>query len=157
MSEKRYIVRLSEDERTTLNALLKSDKKVAARKRLHAQILLKADQGENGPAWPDDQVAEAFDTHINTVHSIRRRLVEQGFEAALNRKEQASPSREQILNEAREGELFTIAKAEAPKGRARWTLHLLAGELVRLQIVESISHETVRKALKKTLFSPISK
>jgi transposase len=157
MSEKRYMVRLSEEERAALKALLKSDKKVAVRKRLHAQILLKVDQGESGPGWPDHQVAEAFDTHVNTVHGVRRRLVEQGFEAALNRQKQVSPSRKPLLNEDREKDLLTIAKAEAPKGRARWTLHLLAGELVRLKIVESISHETVRKALKKTPFNPISK
>ncbi len=156
MSEKRYIVRLSETEQATLHELLKSEK-VAARKRLHAQILLKVDASENGPNWLDREVADAFDTHVTTVHCVRRRLVEEGFEAALNRKKQAGPSRSPILNEAKEKELLTIAQAEAPKGRVRWTLQLLAGELVRLKIVNSISHETVRKSLKKTLYSPISR
>lgn len=157
MSEKRYVVRLSDEERSTLTALLRTEKPVAARKRMHAQVLLKADEGEHGPAWSDEQVAEAFDVHANTVRAIRCQLVEQGFEAALNRKKQAHPSRAPVLDDAGERELLAVAKNKAPDGRARWTLHLLAGELVRLDVVKSISHETVRKALKKTHFNLTSK
>jgi len=150
MCEKKYVVRLSEEERSILTALVRTDKRVATRKRMHAQVLIKVDEGEHGPAWSDEQAAKAFDVHANTVHAIRCQLVEQGFEAALSRKKQARPSREPVLNDAGERELLAIAQNKAPDGRARWTLHLLAGELVRLNVVESISHETVRKALKKT-------
>jgi transposase len=127
------------------------------KKRMRAQALLKIDQGEHGPAWTDKQAAEAFDVHVNTVRAIRRQLVEQGFEAALNRKKQSSPSREYRLKAKGEKELLAVAKSKPPEGRARWTLHLLAGELVRLEVVPSISHETVRKSLKKTRSNPTSR
>ena len=157
MSEKRYIVRLSEEERSTLAALLKTEARVSAKKRMRAQVLLKVDAGEHGPAWTDERAAEAFDVHVNTVHAIRRQLVEEGFEATLNRKKQASPSRKRLLDAVGEKELLAIAKSKEPEGRTRWTLHLLADELVRLEVVPSISHETVRKALKKTRSNRTSK
>jgi transposase len=157
MSEKRYVVRLSGEERSTLTALVKTEKRVAARTRIHAQVLLKIDQGEHGPAWSDEQAARAFDAHENTVRCIRRRLVEEGFEAALNRKKQTRPSRTPVLDGDAERELLAIAKGSAPEGRARWTLHLLAGKLVQLKVIPSVSHETVRKALKKTSSSRTSR
>lgn len=157
VSEKRFVVRLTEDERSTLIALVKTEKRVAAKKRMRAQVLLKIDSGEHGPAWTDEQTARAFDVHVNTVRAIRRQLVERGFEAALNRKKPSSPPRKRVLNEAGEKELLALAKSEAPKGRARWTLQLLADELVRLDVVPSISYETVRKSLKKTRSNPTSK
>lgn len=157
MSEKRYIVRLSEEERSTIVALVKGKARVSAKKRMRAQVLLKVDAGEHGPAWADERTAEAFDVHVNTVRAIRQQLVEKGFEAALNRKKQESPSRKRVLDAAGEKELLAVAKSKAPKGRTRWTLSLLAGELVRLDVVPAISHETVRKALKKTRSSRTSK
>lgn len=147
----RYVVRLDEAEREMLGDLVKKGKrKVAAKKRLRAQILLKADEGPVGPAWMDDRVAEAFDVHPNTVRNVRRRFVQEGMEAALNRKRQVSPSRRRLLDGEAEARLIAIACGAAPEGRVRWTLHLLADRLVELRIVESISHETVRQTLKKT-------
>ena len=154
MSEKRYVFRLSEEERSVLTALLKTEERVGARKRMHAQVLLKVDEGELGPAWTDEKAAKAFDTHVATVQTLRRTLVESGFEAAINRKRPSRPPRTPVLDAAGESEVLAVAKGKAPKGRARWTLRLLAGELVRLEVVEAISHETVRKALKKTRCSP---
>jgi len=151
MSTKRYIVELTEAERAILIALLNSEKRVAARKRRRAQILLKVDQGEHGPSWTDERTADAFDVKVNTVRRVRRDLVERGFDNATSRKPQAKPSRKPKLDAAGEAELLAIAQEGPPEGRTRWTLHLLAGQLVVRNIVEdSISHETVRKALKKT-------
>jgi len=150
MAEK-YVVRLDETERETLCGLVqKGKRKMAAKKRLHAQILLKADEGVLGPAWTDERVAEAFDVHVNTVSHIRRRYVEEGVEAALSRKKQVRPSRQQLLDGEGEARLIAIACGAPPEGRTRWTLYLLKDRLVELRIVESISHETVRQTLKKT-------
>ena len=157
MSEKRYIVRLTEDERSMLDAVVKKEKGVAARKRMRAQVLLKVDQGAQGAAWTDEQTRDALEVHLNTVHMIRRDLVERGLEAALEHKPLVRPSRSPSLDASGEKELIAIAQSDPPKGRARWTLHLLAGRLVELELVDSISHETVRKTLKKTLCSPTSK
>jgi transposase len=150
MAEK-YVVRLKATERETLCSLVqKGNRKVAAKKRLHAQILLKADEGALGPAWTDARVAEAFDVHVNTVSAVRRRYVEEGLEAALSRKKQVRPSRQRCLDGEGEARLIAIACGAPPEGRTRWTLHLLKDRLVELRIVESISHETVRQTLKKT-------
>ena len=157
MSVKRYVVELSDEERDELTALVKTEKRVAARKRTRAQVLLKVDQGEHGPGWTDEQVAEAFDVHLNTVRTIRRRLVERGLDGVLERKKQERPSRQPKLDDDAEQELLAIAQSKPPDGRKRWTLHLLADRLVQLKIVDSISHETVRKATKKTKSSPTAK
>ena len=156
MATKRFVVRLTEDERATLTAAL-HQKRLAARKRARAQVLLKVDEGEHGPAWPDARAAEAFDVHLNTVGVIRRRLVERGFDDVLEHKPQAQPSRARIIDAAAERELLAVAQGRAPAGRVRWTLHLLADRLVQLRVVETISHETVRQALKKTTSSRISR
>jgi len=149
MSEKRYIVRLSESERASLIDLL-SKERVAARKRRRAQILLKIDAGDYGPAWTDQGTAEAFDVHVVSVQKVRQQFVLEGFEAALNRKRQDPPPRKRVFTEEKERTLLAMAQGSPPEGRASWTLQLLAEELVRLEIVEAVSHETVRKALKKT-------
>ena len=120
----------------------------SARKIVHAQILLKADR--DGPNWTDEKVAEAFGVHTSTVRSIRERFVNEGLESALNRKEQTTPRRERILDGAKEARLLAVACGSPPDGRARWTLRLLAGQLVELSVVDEISHETVRRTLKKT-------
>lgn len=152
MSEKRYIVRLSENERASLNDLINRER-VAAKKRRRAQILLKVDAGEHGPGWTDERAAEAFDLHVVSVQKIRQQFVLEGFDATLTRKRQDPPPRTRVLDEEKERTLLALAQGTPPAGRASWTLHLLAGELVRLEVVESVSHETVRKALKKTPLS----
>lgn len=143
---KQYIVRLTPEERALLEALI-SKGKAAARKILHAHILLKVDA--EGEAWTDAQAAHAFSVHPHTVHSIRQRFVEEGLEAALHRKKQVRPSRQPVLDGEKEARLIALSCSAPPEGHARWTLHLLADTLVELQIVERISHETVRQALKK--------
>lgn len=148
---KRYVVRLSVEERERLEKMIKAGKgKVCAKKRLYAQILLKIDEGPMGPAWSDERAAEAFDVHFKTVGNIRQRLVEEGFERALSRKVQANPSRPRLLDGEGEARLVSIACGAVPDGRRRWTLHLLADRLVELKVVDQISHESVRQVLKKT-------
>jgi len=147
---KRYTIRLSEEERTRLVALV-SKGKAAARKRLHAQVLLKADVSAAGAGWTDQQIVEAFGMGERTVEAIRQRCVEEGLDAALERKPQCRPSRQPLLDGAKEARLVALCCGKVPAGQARWTLRLLADELVRLEIVDSISHETVRQALKKTI------
>jgi len=143
---KKYIVRLTDKERKGLKKLIAKGKTVAYMIR-HAHILLKADA--DGPAWPDSRIAEAFSCHARTVEGIRKRLVEQGLDAVLNRKKRAMPPREKLLDGEKEARLIALSCSKPPKGRARWTLHLLADKMVELEIVESISHETVRQTLKK--------
>src|SRR5512134_2066645 len=146
MAEK-YIVRLTAEEREQLTALISKGKASAAKIR-HAHVLLKADA--DGPNWPDAQIAEAFSVHLNTVAGIRKRLVCQGVEAALNRQPQARPSRGCKLDGAGAARLLALSCSEPPPGQARWSLRLLADRVVELGIVESFSHESVRRALKKT-------
>lgn len=151
---KRYIVRLSEDERASLSELVRTEKRVAARKRRRAQILLKVDEGDQGAAWTDERAADAFDVHVVTVSTIRQQFVTAGLEAALNRKRQDPPPRTPVLDEGKERTLLALAQGNPPAGRACWTLQLLADELVRLEVVDAVSYETVRKSLKKTPSSP---
>ncbi len=146
---KRYIVRLTEGERAALGRLV-SKGKAAARKRTHAQVLLKADACEHAPAWTDGQIVEAFEVGARTVQSIRKRFVEEGLDAAIERKKQCRLSRQRVLDGEKEAKLVAVSCSEAPPGRTRWTLRMLGDELVRLEIVESISHETIRQTLKKT-------
>ena len=144
---KQYIVRLSDEERSQLTKLT-SQGKAAAYKIRPAQILLKADA--DGPAWTDTKIAESFSVRVNTVLGVRQRWVEQGLEAALNRKPQTCPSRAPRLEGEGEARLIALRCGEPPAGYARWTLQLLAEQAVALDIVETISPETVRQTLKKT-------
>jgi len=146
---KKYVVRLTSEERLTLQRLV-SVGKTAARKILHARILLLADQGPDGPAKTDDQIAEALSAHPRTIGGVRQRLVEQGLEAALVRKKQTQPSRGRKLDGKAEARLIALRCGAPPRGRMRWTLHLLADRLVELNVVDSVSYETVRRTLKKT-------
>jgi transposase len=143
---KKYIVRLSDAERAQLTELTRKGK-AAAYKIRHAHILLKADAA--GPAWTDARIAESFSVSVNTVLGVRQRFVEQGLEAALNRKQQAHPSRAPQLDGEGEARLIALRCSAPPDGHARWTLRLLADQAVALEIVEAISHETVRQVLKK--------
>jgi len=147
---KKYIIRLSEEERARLTGLVGKGK-VAARKRLHAQVLLKADVSVAGPGWADLQIAQALDVGVRTIETLRQRCVEEGLDAALDRKPQCRPSRQRILDGAKEAQLVALCCGEVPAGQARWTLRMLADRLVELEIVEAISHETVRQTLKKTI------
>jgi hypothetical protein len=146
---KKYVVRLTSEERVKLQRLV-SVGKGAARKRLHAQILLQADQGPEGPDWKDEQIAQGLSAHPRTIANVRQRLVEQGLDAALNRKKQEHPSRPPLLDGKAEARLIALRCGEPPEGRMRWTLHLLADKMVELRVVESVSYETVRRTLKKT-------
>ncbi|WP_133513389.1 helix-turn-helix domain-containing protein, partial [Candidatus Thiosymbion oneisti] len=128
---KKYIVRLTEEERAQLSELVNKGQ-AAAYKIKHANVLLKVDA--NGPDWNDVQAAEAFSCAPRTVSSLRERCVEHGLEAALERKKQARPSREPILDGEQEARLIQLACSEPPAGRARWTLRLLAAELVTLEV-----------------------
>lgn len=149
---RKYIARLTDDEQKALTALV-SKGAAQAYKIKHAHILLQIDA--DGPGWTDERTAQAFRCHVNTVCNVRRRLVEQGLDAALERKKQEKLSRERILDGAAEARLVAIACGQAPEGRAKWTMQLLADQLVELEVVERISDETVRRTLKKTSSSRI--
>ena len=150
--EKKYIVRLSAEERTALEARVTKGK-AAAYKIKHANILLAADV--DGPAWPDAQIAQAYSCHLHTVENVRRRLVLEGLTAALERKPQAQPSHPPKLDGQGEARLIALACSQPPDGRDRWTLKLLAERLVALEVVDTISDQTVRRTLKKTNYSRI--
>ena len=147
--QKRYIVKLDKEERKQLTELVKKEK-VAAKKRTHAQVLLLADCSRKGPAWKDEAIAEACRVTVRTVENLRKRLVLEGLDAALNRKPQSRLSRQKILDGEKEAKVIALCCGAKPAGHARWTLRLLAERAVELDIVESISHETVRRCLKKT-------
>ena len=145
----KYVVRLTNEERTALGQLTAGGR-VAADKVLRARILSKADA--DGPAWTDERIAEAFDVAESTVHRLRQRFVEQGFDAALSRKPSTQP-RLPKLDGAKEAQLVAIACSATPPGAARWTLQMLADKLVELHAVDAICRETVRQTLKKTTSS----
>ena len=144
---KKYVVRLSAEERNQLENLVKRGK-VAGYKRLHAQILLKADRSEDGTDWIDTKISEAFAVTVRTVENIRRRLVEGGLEAAIGRAKR-SPGAAPKLDGEQEAHLVALTCSEPPEGQARWSLRLLADKMVELNYAETISHETVRQTLKK--------
>ena len=147
MPQKRYIVRLTAQEREvcqqTVRKLNGSSEKVR-----RAQILLKADA--DGSAWTDQRIAEAFSCRTKTVENIRQRCVQGGFEQALERKRRASPPVPKLLDGEQEAQVIALRLGPPPKGFANWSLRLLARRVVELAIVESISHETIRRTLKKT-------
>lgn len=144
---KKYLVRLSESERHHLQTVIKKQQGSAQKVR-RAQILLKADA--DCPSWTDQRIAEAYDCRISTVEKLRQRFVEDGFERALNgRKREASPT-PRLLDGDQEARIIAMRLGSPPAGYGRWSLRLLAGRVVALGIVESISHETVRKLIKKT-------
>lgn len=145
--QKKYIVRLSVQERATLKEIIKKLKGTSERFR-RAQILLKADI--HGPGWNDQKIAEAFDCSRQTVENVRESLVTAGFEAALERKKRETPPRKKLLDGAQEAKLIAMRLGSPPDGFGSWSLRLLAEQLVELEIVESIPHETVRRTLKKT-------
>jgi hypothetical protein len=143
---KKYIVRLSDEERGVCQEITKRLKGSSEKVR-RAQILLKADA--DGPAWPDGKIAEAYGCRVQTVETLRKRLVVEGFEAAVERKPRVTPPTPPKLDGNGEAQLIALRLGKPPAGYGRWTLQLLADELVALEVVESICPETVRKTLKK--------
>lgn len=145
---KKYPVVLSASERTELTRLIAVGTE-AARKLIHARILLKADQSAHGPAWVDERIAEAVEVSQATVARIRKQYVEEGLAAALHRR---PPRRtyQRKLDGAQEARVIAVACGAPPAGHAQWSLRLLADRLVELEIVDTISHQTVARTLKKT-------
>jgi transposase len=152
MPKKIYVVALTVAERSSLQALVAKGK-AAARKRLHAQILLKADAGAEGDGWKDRQIVEAFDVGRCTVERARRRFVEEGLEAALTRRPQQNRIPRKISGQA-EAHRIAAARGKPPEGRKSGTLKLLADRLVELELVDSVSYETMRRTLKKNEIKP---
>jgi len=146
---KKYTVTLAADERQALLDLIAAGK-AAAQKLAHARILLKADAADGGPAWPDRRIAEALEVSDATIERVRQRFVEQGLEAALVRKPQDRPSRLPTFDGRAEARLIALACSTPPDGRATGTMQMLADKLVELEVVPTVSDETVRRALKKT-------
>lgn len=143
---KKYVVRLTDAERETLDRLIKK-RRVAAQKVLRAQVWLKADA--DGPKWTDAEIAEAFDCRTQTIEKIRERFVTEGFEITVDGRRKRRV-RGKILDGEQEAQIIALRLGPPPKGFANWTLRLLAEQAVTLDIVESVSHETVRRTLKKT-------
>lgn len=149
--QKLYIVRLSAAERCELLTVVKKLKGTSQKVR-RAQILLKADiEGPEGPGWTDQQIATAFDCRTKTVENIRRRLVEDGFEVALNGLPRTSAPTPKHLDGEQEAQVIALRLSPPPKGYANWSLRLLTRRVVELEIVSSISYETIRRTLKKTV------
>jgi len=149
--KKKYIVTLTEEERQRLREMV-SRGKAAARKLMHARILLKADASPGGPTWHDDAIAEGLDVGRATVERVRKEFVEDGLEAALERHKPRRQYRRKLDGDG-EAHLIALACSQAPEGRSRWTLRLLADRMVQLEEVDHLSYETVREVLKKTNLS----
>ena len=145
--QKKFIVRLTDAERRQLREVV-GKLKGTSQKVKRAQILLKADVED--PGGTDRKIAEAFDCRVQTVESLRQRLVERGFEEALNGAKRTKPPTPKLLDGKQEAQVIALRLGAPPKGYANWTVRLLARKVVELEIVESISHETVRRTLKKT-------
>ena len=149
MRQTKYAVRLTDEPRAALRTLV--GRGVAPARRLaHARILLKADQGEGGAAWSDAAIAGALESHPSTVARVRQQFVAEGLDAALDRR---APRREYArkLDGEQEAHLIALTCGTPPSGRARWSLRLLADELVRLEVVDTVSYETVRQTVQQTI------
>ncbi len=146
--QKKYIVRLSDEERGTLQQVVKK-LKGSGQKVRRAQMLLKADV--DGPGWTDARIADAFFCRTRTVEKLRQRLVECGFDEALDGKKRTTPPTEKILDGKQEAKIIATRLGPPPKGYANWTLRLLARKVVALEIADTVSYETVRRTLKKTV------
>jgi transposase len=146
---KRYVVRLEADERARLEQMVRGGKAGAFRIR-HANILLAVDESKAGPGLKDAAVAQAFGVAVRSIESLRRQFVEEGLDAALERKKQVRPSVEPMFDGEKEARLIAVACGPKPEGRARWTLELLAERAVALKIVDHCSPQTIMRTLKKT-------
>lgn len=152
---KKYVVRLSVDERDALETLIGKGK-TPARQVLKARILLKADVAEAGAGWSDSRIIQAVETSASMVYRVRKQLVEEGFEAVLSRKQRAAPAVARIFDGEKEAKLIALACSKPPKGRARWSLRLLEDKVVELDIVDRASDSTIGRVLKKTRSSRIA-
>ena len=155
ISVKKYVVRLSAEERKHLQTLIGKGTSPAKR-LLKARILLKADVSEAGDGWSDSRIIKALDTSASMIYRVRKHLVEEGFEAALSRKRRMTPPVAAIFDGETEAKLIALACSKPPKGRARWTLRLLENKVVELGIVERASDSTIGRTLKKTLSNRIA-
>jgi hypothetical protein len=145
--QKKYVVRLTDQERSELRSVIKK-LKGSGQKVRRAQILLKSDA--DGLDWTDERIAEAFSCRTRTVERLRQRLVERGFDETLHRLERAEPPVEKLLTGEQEARIIATRLGPPPRGYANWSLRLLARKVVELRIVDSVSYETVRRTLKKT-------
>ena len=146
---KKYVVMLTLDEREQLQRLVSVGKSAAIRIR-RANVLLKADQGEHGAGWTDQQISEAFDVTTRSIEMLRQRAVEEGPMAVVDGKPNRQPRTPPKFDGESEAQLIAMACSQPPAGQSRWSLRLLADRLVELEVFESVSHETVRQVLKKT-------
>ncbi|HEY6374617.1 MAG TPA: IS630 family transposase [Edaphobacter sp.] len=153
ISVKKYVVRLSGEERERLEALLRKGKSPAQR-LLKARILLKADVSDAGEGWSDSRIIKALETSASMVYRARKQLAEEGFEAVLSRKQRATPAVARIFDGEKEAKLIALACSKPPKGRVRWTLRLLESKVVELNIVDRASDSTIGRVLKKTFLKP---
>ena len=149
----KYTYTLTAWERKELEKVL-SAKVCGKEKRLRAYVLLRGDVGQKDGCWPDSKIMEAYGVSQSQIYTTRKNMVENGLESALNRKARMNSPRKRKLDGDKEAHLTVLACSEAPEGYGRWTLKLLAGKLVQLNIVDSISPECVRQTLKKTNLSP---
>lgn len=154
ISVKKYVVRLSAEEREQLEALIRKGKGPAGR-LLKARILLKADVSDAGPGWSDSKIIAALDTSASMVYRVRKQLVEEGLAAVLSRKPRATAAVSRIFDGEKEAKLIALACSKPPQGRGRWTLRLLESKVVELGIVARASDSTIGRTLKKTVSSPI--
>ncbi len=149
---KKYVVILTESQRETLKQLITAGK-APARKLTRARVLLKADQSPKGPAWTDEKIAEAVEVSRPTIERTRKQFSQKGLEAALDRR-LPRVRKERKLDGRQEAQLVTLVCSTPPKGRAKWTLRLLADKMVELEYADSLSYSTVRRTLKKTSLNP---
>ena len=152
MTNKKYVVELSVDERKQLTDFI-SRGKASAKAILKARILLKADQAEGGQAWTDEQICDALDSNISMVTRVRATLVNDGLGAVLVRKKRERPPVEPIFDGSKQAQLIALACTTPPPGYARWTIRLLADKVVEMNIVDHAHFNTVGRALKKTISS----
>jgi transposase len=156
VSVKKYVVRLSAEEREQLRALIRKGKS-SAQRLMKARILLKADVSEGGEGWSDNEIVEALETSLTTIYRTRQQLVEEGLEAVLSRKKPSRSSVLPIFDGEKEAKLIALACSQPPEGHARWSLRLLENKVVELGIVERASDSTIGRALKKMNSSLTSK
>lgn len=149
--KKKYLVDLTDDERSSLREVVKK-LKGTSQKVKRANILLKADA--SGPGWTDARIAEALDCRTKTVENIRQRFVESGFDVVLQGKKRDTPPTAKLLDGEQEAKIIAMRLGTPPKGYGKWTLRLLASKVVELEIIDSVSYQTVRRTLKKTEWVP---
>lgn len=150
MANKKFIVKLSVEERAQLTGLI-SKGKAAAKTLLKARILLKADQGEVGEGWQDEEICEALDTNVSMVARVRETFVNQGLDAVLTRKQRETPPVAPVFDGAAQAQLIALACSAPPEGYAQWTIRLLTEHVIERKIVERAHFNTVGRALKKTI------